>query len=98
MPSASSAPAIPRRTRRAPVTLLELWQTYWRDALLITSQSGLEPTNVDRALALEALAERYSSDVMLAALNATRATLQVLNSNASVRLALEVMFLDYAAA
>ena len=86
------------KDKAALVTLLELWQTYWRDALLITSQSGLEPTNVDRALALEALAERYSSDVMLAALNATRATLQVLNSNASVRLALEVMFLDYPAA
>ena len=35
---------------------------------------------------------------MLAALNATHNTLEILTSNANVRLVLEVMFLDYPAA
>lgn len=86
------------KDKAALVTLLELWQTYWRDALLLTEHSGLDVTNVDHAAALEALSENYSSDVMLSALNATRGTLRILNSNANTRLALEVMMLDYPAA
>ena len=86
------------KDKAALVTLLELWQTYWRDALLFATQSGLEPTNIDRARALEQLAERYPAETVLAALNATRSTLKMLTTNANIRLALEVMFLDYPAA
>jgi DNA polymerase-3 subunit delta' len=86
------------KDKAALLALLELWQTYWRDALLIAEQSGIQPTNIDRTRALEKLSERYPSETMLAALNATRSTLHVLNSNANTRLALEVMFLDYPAA
>jgi len=86
------------KDKAALVSLLELWQTYWRDALLLATHSGLDPTNIDRAAALEALSDRYPAETMLAALNATRNTLNVLTSNANVRLALEVMFLDYPAA
>ncbi len=83
------------KDKAALLDLLQLWQTYWRDALLVATHSGLEPTNLDHALALEQLADRYSAEVMLAALNATRGTLQTLNTNANTRLTLEVMFLDY---
>lgn len=83
------------KDKPALVTLLELWQTYWRDALLIATHSGLEPTNIDRALALERLTDHYPTEKVLAALNATRSTLKMLTTNANVRLALEVMFLDY---
>lgn len=83
------------KDKGALVALLELWQTYWRDALLVSTRSGIEPTNIDRAQALEQLAETYPAETMLAALNATRGTLQMLTTNANTRLALEVMFLDY---
>lgn len=86
------------KDKAALVTLLELWQTYWRDALLFAAQSGLEPTNIDRARALEGLADNYPWERVLAALNATRSTLRMLTTNANARLALEVMFLDYPAA
>ena len=86
------------KDKAALVTLLELWQTYWRDALLISTLSGLEPTNIDRAARLEKLSEDYPAETMLAALSATRGTLHMLSSNANVRLALEVMLLDYPAA
>ncbi|MCC6804616.1 MAG: hypothetical protein IT319_17165, partial [Anaerolineae bacterium] len=56
---------------------------------------GVAPTNIDRGYALERLGARYPAETMLAALNATRETLQTLNTNANTRLALEVMFLDY---
>lgn len=83
------------KDKAALLTLLELWQTYWRDALLLAAHCGVEPTNIDRAYALETLAARYPSESMLAALTATRGTLQTLTTNANTRLALEVMFLDY---
>ncbi|MFN8452850.1 MAG: DNA polymerase III subunit delta' C-terminal domain-containing protein, partial [Anaerolineae bacterium] len=83
------------KDKAALLTLLELWQTYWRDAVLIATHAEVEPTNVDRAYALENLTARYLPDTMLAALNATRRTLQTLTTNANTRLALEVMFLDY---
>ncbi|MEP7290701.1 MAG: hypothetical protein ABI835_02910 [Chloroflexota bacterium] len=86
------------RDKAALITLLELWQTYWRDALLISTLSGLEPTNIDRAQSLEKLTEYYPAETMLAALEATRGTLHMLTTNANIRLALEVMFLDYPAA
>jgi DNA polymerase-3 subunit delta' len=86
------------KDKAALVTLLELWQTYWRDALLISTYSGIEPTNIDRGLTLQKLTEHYSPETMLAALNATRGSLHQLNTNANVRLLLEVMFLDYPAA
>ncbi len=86
------------KDKSALLTLLELWQTYWRDALLVATRSELEPTNIDRAASLELLADRYPPETMLAALNATRGTLEMLNTNANIRLALEVMFLDYPSA
>ncbi len=86
------------KDKAALIALLELWQTYWRDALLVASHSRLEPTNVDHALTLERLADYYPAEVMLAALNATRGTLQTLTTNANARLTLEVMLLDYPAA
>jgi DNA polymerase-3 subunit delta' len=75
--------------------LLELWQTYWRDLLLLTENSGLEPANTDRADTLRKLASRVTPEKALTALNATSAMIGHLATNANVRLALEVMFLDY---
>ncbi len=75
--------------------LLELWQTYWRDVLLLTQQPEREPVNRDRAAALGTLARGLTGDEALLALKATRQTLNNLALNMNLRLALEVMFLDY---
>ncbi|NWG17667.1 MAG: DNA polymerase III subunit delta' [Chloroflexi bacterium] len=75
--------------------LLELWQSYWRDVLLIAQGAALTPANKDRCAALERLAGTLMPEEALAALRATRETLQSLNTNLNLRLALEVMFLDY---
>jgi DNA polymerase-3 subunit delta' len=75
--------------------LLELWQTYWRDLLLLVRESHVPPANSDRLVNLQQFAIRLSADEVLAALNATRTLLDLLRYNINLRLALEVMFLDY---
>ena len=76
--------------------LLELWQTYWRDVLLLVTNSGLTPANGDRLASLERLARELETEQALAAMQATRDTLEnITSTNVNARLALEVMFLDY---
>ncbi len=75
--------------------LLELWQTYWRDVLLIVQGAGDTPANIDRRETIQRLAEMLTLDEALNALKATRTLLDSLTTNLNLRLALEVMFLDY---
>lgn len=83
------------RDKLALFPLLELWLTYWRDVLLLTAGSPVKLCNIDRRVSIEQIAQRASEADALKALNATRHTLDLLNTNTNVRLALEVMFLDY---
>lgn len=73
-------------------TLL-LWQTYWRDVLL--AMHGQAISNRDRAASLGHLAQHITPAQALKALHATRHAIRTLDSNANVRMALDVMFLDY---
>lgn len=82
------------RDKGALITLLDMWQVYWRDVLLL-AHGDFPPTNADRTDRLRRLANRVGADGALAALRATRTLLDTLETNANVRLALEVMFLDY---
>ena len=75
--------------------VLELWQTYWRDLLLLVSASDIPPANSDRLISLQQFAIRLTIEEVSAALNATRKLLNDLNYNINLRLAVEVMFLDY---
>lgn len=79
--------------RQALVTLLELWQTYWRDVLLMAENSGLPIMHADRDVARTA--RGLPPERALAALKATQIAMQQIRQNVNVRLALEVMFLDY---
>ena len=75
--------------------LLDLWLTYWRDLLLLVSNSPVKPCNVDRQVSLEQLAYAVGPEEARAAMSATRTMLGHLHWNVNVRLALETMFLDY---
>lgn len=83
------------RDKAALAPLLDLWQMFWRDALLLATGAGLPIANIDRREELAALVERSTAAEILAALRATQAALAALNTNANVRLAIEVMLLDY---
>ena len=75
--------------------LLELWQSYWRDVVLMCQNAPVPPANRDRRDAIERLSARLTADEALGALQATRVMLRNLSMNLNLRLALEVMFLDY---
>lgn len=76
--------------------LLEMWQSYWRDALLLKQESPVKPCNTDKRIDLEQLVQRIELNDALKALNATRHLLySTLNTNANMRMALEAMLLDY---
>jgi len=75
--------------------LLELWQTYWRDVLLLCEGSQVSPANIDREETLRQIARGIGTEEAVRALRATRETLHNLVYNLNLRLALEVMFLDY---
>ncbi|MAS36451.1 MAG: hypothetical protein CL610_20780 [Anaerolineaceae bacterium] len=75
--------------------LLELWQTYWRDLLLLTRGSHVPPANSDHLISLQQLAIRLTPDEVVEALRATRTLINTLQYNVNLRLAVEVMLLDY---
>jgi len=77
------------------IQLLELWQTYWRDVVLLTEGSRLTPSNYDRATELQKLADELSAESALGALTATAEMISLLQYNLNTRLALETMFLSY---
>jgi DNA polymerase-3 subunit delta' len=86
------------RDKLALRPLLELWQTYWRDLLLLTLHSPVKPVNIDRQAQLERFARRLDPDGVERALKTTARMLGLLETNANVRLMLEVLMLDYPAA
>ena len=75
--------------------VLEIWQSYWRDVLLEWYETPVKPCNSDRKEEIRALALRINAEDALRALNATRRAFRTLDTNANVRLALDVLFLDY---
>lgn len=84
-----------RDDRDALPVLLELWLTYWRDALLLAEEAPVKQVNIDRHEQLQQLQYTLDGREALAALQATRSMLDTLQTNANVRLALEAMFLKY---
>ncbi len=74
---------------------LALWQSFWRDVILVLTHSGVPPVNRDRRALLNQYARDLSLEQAQTALRATRQALDDLNRNVNARLALEVMLLDY---
>lgn len=88
------AEALSRDKATLAVTL-ELWQSFWRDVLLLCENSGLVLANADRITQVQRVSISVTASQALVALRATRRTLGLLTTNANLRLALEAMFLDY---
>lgn len=75
--------------------LLDLWLSYWRDILLLAENSPIKPCNSDRQVSMEQLLYIIQPEEALKAVTATQTLFAHLKTNANVRHALEVMFLDY---
>jgi DNA polymerase-3 subunit delta' len=73
---------------------MELWQSYWRDVLLVSHSTTTPVTNRDRRHALEQLAAAVKVEDVQRVLNAIRRTAKYVDQNVNARLALEVLMLD----
>jgi len=77
------------------MAMLDLWQSYWRDALLLAHHSVLAaPINRDRRHGLDQVARGAGTEGIYRALTAVRRTAKYLEANVNTRLALEVLLLD----
>ncbi len=86
--------ANPKRKAELRETLV-LWQSFWRDVILVLSESRVSPVNRDRRALLNRLARELPLEEATAALQATRACLDDVGTNVNNRLAVEVMLLAY---
>lgn len=82
------------RDKSALEPLLNLWQSYWRDALLLGYSATTPITNRDRQNGLAQIARSISVDEAHRALVAIRRTQRYLKQNVNPRLALDVLMLD----
>jgi DNA polymerase III subunit delta' len=82
------------KEKEALASVLELWQSYWRDVLLLIHSTVTPITNRDRRHALEQLAVSVSVEEVQQAMAAIQRTTRYLAQNANVRLALDVLMLD----
>jgi DNA polymerase-3 subunit delta' len=73
---------------------LRLWQTWWRDVMLLASGSDAVLTHSDRQAALRDCASRFGVDRARTAASDLAQTLWYLDHSANARLALEVLMLD----
>ena len=84
-----------RKEKQSLRTLLELWLTYWRDVYLLALDIPIKPSNNDYHISMQQLLQRSDVDDAKRALDATQELLDNLTTNVNLRLALEVLFLDY---
>jgi DNA polymerase-3 subunit delta' len=82
------------RDERLP-ELIQLWQTWWRDVVLLCAGCQELIANVDHRAALQRTAEGRPLAEVHGALRATDTALGQLEQNVNSRLALEVMFLRW---
>lgn len=88
--------AVAQQTSRDSTTvrrLLEVWTLWWRDLLLVCSQSGQYVVNVDRVDELHALAATCSLDTAWEGLMALQEASAQLEDNVNAQLALESLLL-----
>ncbi len=83
------------RDREGLRATLAIWQTYWRDVLLECCEAPVKPCNSDRKDEIRSLSLRVDTTQALRALRATQRMIRGLDTNANIRLALDVLFLEY---
>jgi DNA polymerase-3 subunit delta' len=74
--------------------VLETWQSWWRDVLLLVEGSPVQPVNIDRREDLENISLQVTPEEARRALRVVRRTIEALDKNANTRLALDVMLLE----
>jgi len=88
--------AAERLSKRADLpAVLQLWQTWWRDVLLISGGCAELVANLDHLDALALQARSYGLNVAKTTIRSIESALQQLDQNVNARLALEVLLLSW---
>jgi DNA polymerase-3 subunit delta' len=82
------------RDKESSRQMLIAWLTYWRDILLSAAGAEAPLTNLDLSGQIEERAGRLGVPAARSAVAAIERTLGIIDRNANLRLALEVMLLD----
>jgi DNA polymerase-3 subunit delta' len=82
------------KDREALPVALDLWQSYWRDVLLLAHSTVTPVTNRDRRHALEQIAGTIKVGDVQRTLAAIQRTSRYVAQNVNARLAVEVLMLD----
>ena len=83
------------KDRTQALMMLDFWQTYWRDVLLLSAGSHAPLVNIDREPSMLTLAQNIGQDTAQDSLESTRSANYQLLRNANPRLCLEVLMLNY---
>ena len=75
--------------------LLETWQSFWRDILIASSGAEATRGNPDRLDDLERIADRLTLQQISAVIRSIQDTMNSLEMNANIRLAMENMLLNF---
>ena len=75
--------------------LLELWGSYWRDVMLVSSGSDIDLTNIDRQHEIESLSKKIDLPLARRLVMDIEKSIERLDKNLNARLLLEVLLLDW---
>ena len=73
---------------------LQLWQSFWRDIYLAGIQPDTEIINIDKSTEIARLSNQVDTDSAIKTIKALQKTMELIQKNANLRLALEVLLLD----
>jgi DNA polymerase III subunit delta' len=82
------------KDKPALLTALDLWQSYWRDVLLLIHSTTTPIINRDHQHSLSQVALNVSADEVAKVIQTIRRTATFIDENVNARLALEVLMLD----
>jgi len=82
------------KDRAAVLSMLELWQSYWRDVLLMAHNAATPIANRDHQHALRQIVDQVKREDAYGVLKAIRRTTAYIEANVNARLGLEVLMLD----
>lgn len=75
--------------------VLELWGSFWRDVMLVSSGSSIDLTNIDRQLEIGSLIKKIDLTLACRLVVDIEKSIERLDKNVNARLLLEVLLLDW---
>lgn len=81
-------------SRESLLNQLQLWQSFWRDIYLAGIHPDNEIINIDKSTEIERLSNRVDTASAIKTIKALQKTMELIQKNANLRLALEILLLD----